>query len=294
MELNQVTPLPPGLTARLSPELHDRIIDHLHYYKGSLSACSTVCQSWFPASRYHLFLHVNLSPNLVSFLLSSPHAMETITPYIRNAAIGGAWASQLQSVFDVVISLLLTLQSCHGLYLETWCWDFLSKSSRDLLLMSEGFFFQNIRSIHLKYIRFPSFPLLVKFLGRFPALEVLSFDNVTWKPDEDCSSPQQSSGEAQVCFSRPQRLTTLYVRSCLVEPILSWLFDNHLTHDNDDVRELSILPVAALSLPEILLGELNIVGRVLRALGTSLLHVELGILSHTLDDSDNSSRFLDA
>jgi hypothetical protein len=218
--------------------------------------------------------------------------METITPYIRNAAIGGAWISEQQSVFDVVISLLLNLERCHALYLETWSWDFLSKSSRDLLSMSEGFFFQNITGIHLKYIRFPSFPPLVEFLGGFPALEVLSFDNVTWNCDEDRSP--QPSGETQVCFSRPLRLTNLYVRSCLVGPILSWLFLNHLSHDDFDGRESSGTLVTALSLPEILPEELNVVGRVLRALGTSLQHLELGFLSFTLDDSDNISKVFNA
>jgi len=280
MESLQATPLPLELSDRLSPELYDRFIDHLHSFKHSLSACSTVCQSWFPSSRYHLFFDVNLSPDLVHFLHSSSHAMETITPYIHDVALGGAWISELRSKFDVVISLLLKLKSCRELYLETWSWDFLSDTSKNLLLRSERSFFKDITVIHLKYIRFPSFSLLIEFIGRFPTLQDLSFDNVTWNPEDS-----QISREAQAYFPRPLRLTKLYIRSCLVEPILSWLF-------GDDEQILQTPPIHVLALPEILSGELNVVGRVLRALGSSLQHVELGFLSPNLRDSPNHGKVI--
>ena len=266
--------LPLELSDRLSPELYDRIIDHLHFFKHSLSTCSIVCQSWLPASRYHLFLDVNLSPDLVHFIDSSPHAMETITPYIRNVTLGGAWLSEQRSEFDNVISLLLMLESVRGLSLETWSWDFLSITSQDLLLKSEGTFFSNITDINLKYIRFPSFSLLIKFIGGFPMLGTLSLYNVTWNSDNECHSPQMYS-------HRPLRLMKLYVRSCFVEPVLSWLFRH------DFVQHTPTPPVRVLALPEILPGELEIVGHVLGVLGSNLQHVELGFLSVNLDDSAN-------
>lgn len=37
------------------PELIDIIIDHLHADNKSLAACTLVCRSWLPSSRYHLF-----------------------------------------------------------------------------------------------------------------------------------------------------------------------------------------------------------------------------------------------
>jgi hypothetical protein len=290
MESQETTPLPLQLSDRLSSELYDRIIDHLHSFKHSLSACSIVCQSWFPASRYHLFLDVNLSPNLVRFLLSAPHAMETITPYLRDVTLGGAWIWEQRSEFDVVISLLLNLENSRGLHLETWSWDYLSNVSKDLLLRSAGPFFENITDISLKYICFPSFSMLLEFIGRFPMLRTLSFDNVTWNFDEDRHSPQ-TSGETQTRFLRPLGLTKLYVRSCLVEPILSWLFGDDLIHDLNGQESLKPA-VRVLYLPEILPRELDIVRRVLRGLGSFLQHVELGILAHDLDEFANHGKVL--
>jgi hypothetical protein len=282
MESHEMTPLPPDLSDQLSSELYDRIIDHLHSFKHSLFACSIVCRSWLPASRYHLFLDVNLTPNLVRFLLSSPHAMETITPYLRDVTLGGAWIAEQRCEFDIVISFLLNLENSRGLHLETWSWDFLSHASRDLLLRSEGDFFQNVTNINMKYIHFPSSSLLLEFISRFPMLRSLSFDNVTWNSDEDRHSPQ-ISGEAQSRIRRPLHLTKLYVRSCLLEPILYWFFGDHIHHDVNG-QGLSRPAIRVLALPEILPREFDIVGRVLRSLGSILQHLELGFLAHNADE----------
>ena len=275
----ETTSLPLELSDRLSPELYDRIIDHLHSFKHSLATCSIVCQSWFPASRYHLFLDINLSPNLVHFLHSSPHAMETITPYIHNVTLGGAWLLEQRSEFDTTISLLLMLDNVRGLSLETWCWDFLSNASKNLLLRSQGTFSWNVTDINMRYIRFPSFSTLVEFIGKFPMLRTLSLDNVTWNFDNEC----HISGEPQVCSFRPLHLIKLYVQSCFVEPILSWLFGDAFTHNAPTP------PIRVLALPETLPGELDIVGNVLRILGSNLQHVELGFLSVSFDDAANHS-----
>ncbi|KAJ7509903.1 CNH domain-containing protein [Mycena galericulata] len=40
---------------RLPTEIFERIIDFLHTDKSALISCSTVCRSWFPTSRYHLY-----------------------------------------------------------------------------------------------------------------------------------------------------------------------------------------------------------------------------------------------
>lgn len=50
-----------SINSRLPGEMIDRVIDHLHDDKRSLSACSLVCTLWQPASRFHLFRHVKLS-----------------------------------------------------------------------------------------------------------------------------------------------------------------------------------------------------------------------------------------
>lgn len=217
--------------------------------------------------------------------------METITPYIRDVTIGGAWMSEQQSEFDTVIAiLLLKLESCRALYLETWSWDFLSDASRSLLLKSEGVFFQNITEINLKYMRFPSLSILLQFVSKFPTLGALSFDNVTWALDEDHISHHLK--EIQAWSPRPLRLTKLHIRSCHVEPILSWLFGDNLARDSVSGQVSPKLSVRVLALPELLPGELDIVGRVFRVLGSTLQHVELGFLLPSLDDQGENFQML--
>jgi hypothetical protein len=53
-EESQTRELPHSM-ANLPLELTDRVIDFLHSDKNALAACSLVCKSWVPASRYHFF-----------------------------------------------------------------------------------------------------------------------------------------------------------------------------------------------------------------------------------------------
>jgi hypothetical protein len=48
--------------AKFPTELTERIIDFLYPDKDALTACSLVCKSWNPASRYHLFQELILTP----------------------------------------------------------------------------------------------------------------------------------------------------------------------------------------------------------------------------------------
>nr|GAT51631.1 predicted protein [Mycena chlorophos] len=50
----------------LPPELSDTIIDFLHTDVPSLAACGLVCRAWAPASRYHLYAAIFLTPSNVA------------------------------------------------------------------------------------------------------------------------------------------------------------------------------------------------------------------------------------
>ncbi|KAG6865439.1 hypothetical protein C0991_002515 [Blastosporella zonata] len=250
-----------------SQEIFDSIIDNLYSHKPTLLICSIVCKSWLPRCRYYLFSTVDLTPKLVKFLTSSPHSLNTIVPYIKDAFLGGAWLPAQREEYDQVISLVLNLDGVRGLSIETWSWDFISPISKGLILNANGIIFQNITRLHLQYLRFPSFDVLATAISSFSNIEDLSFDNVTWDQCEhQISSP--------ILF--PQ-LKKLHIRSSLVQPILGWLFGSMIT---------TAQALHSLSLPELLSSDIHVVGHLLRTLGPSLRHFEVGFLVHNYDNQD--------
>ncbi|KAF8067826.1 hypothetical protein FPV67DRAFT_1415843 [Lyophyllum atratum] len=278
---HETTPLSKELTLRIAAEVYDAIIDHLHSFKPILSSCSTVCKSWLPACRYHLFYGIDLSPELVKLLCSSAHAMETVTPYLQNVALGRALSMAQRDSFDMVVPFLLNLDNLRGLSLGTRSWSFFGETFVGLL-NAEGNLFQDVTTLRLQYLQFQSFSLLTAFVGRFPMLKDLSFDNVIWDPVE--SSLTSVSSGFNYRTTPPRRLKTLHIRSfSLVKPILLWLFG-----DNGEIdSEVSLMPsLRSLAIPDIPASDINVVGTVLRVLGSSLHHVEVGFLTHNHDDVD--------
>lgn len=65
---------PEVLLPRLPPELCDRIIDFLYNSPRALSACCLTCRSWVPASRFHRFRSIFLTPFRAERFL---HILET-------------------------------------------------------------------------------------------------------------------------------------------------------------------------------------------------------------------------
>ncbi|GLB35516.1 hypothetical protein LshimejAT787_0210810 [Lyophyllum shimeji] len=97
----------------LPPELHDRIIDHLHADRSTLMACSTVCRAWLRAARHHFLSTLEIRRrNALTLrrLLKAPHA--TLGLSVRRLAIrAGKAVRPNQFIGDrlpVVESLLLS------------------------------------------------------------------------------------------------------------------------------------------------------------------------------------------
>jgi hypothetical protein len=71
---------------KLPAELMDRIIDFLHSDKRTLSACSLVCKSWVPSSRYHLFRDLTIPAKFELFELATDNDVIGVPP-ISNVTI---------------------------------------------------------------------------------------------------------------------------------------------------------------------------------------------------------------
>src|ERR1700733_3510546 len=72
-----------AMTARLAPELIDRIIDFLHDDKRTLAVCSLVCRNWVPTSRLHYIESMVIDPitvdRLVDLFQSPSCTISTVT-----------------------------------------------------------------------------------------------------------------------------------------------------------------------------------------------------------------------
>jgi hypothetical protein len=72
----------------MAAEVVDMIIDHLHDHKHDLQSCALVAHAWLPASRFHLFRSIELSPKrrtcprhcdkLYAVIQRSPHLVKMI------------------------------------------------------------------------------------------------------------------------------------------------------------------------------------------------------------------------
>lgn len=281
MNHGQTIPLPSHLTSRIAAELHDSIIDHLHSCKPALYSCSTVCKAWLPTCRYHLFSKVNLRPAFVEFLRSSPHTATAISPYISQVTLGGGWMREQQAEFNDVISFLLTLERVDELYLGTWSWDYVSTETTMSLLDARASLFQNLTKLAMTHIRFPSFDFLIRFISGFPVLKELSLHNIMWEAPKCPLSPLPSPSTTNVQASPllPSRLQTLNIFSSSNSPILYWVLTGGRLHAATD-HEQVVPALRKLVLSDILPTESHLVGSLLRTVGPSLQHLELGFLTH--------------
>ncbi|KAJ6486942.1 hypothetical protein C8R45DRAFT_828508 [Mycena sanguinolenta] len=267
-------PLPLSITSRLAPELYDHVLDEFHSSKSTLSSCSLVCRAWLPICRQHLFFSVNLRPELVNFLRSSPHALATVTPHIRHVGLGGGWMREQDHEFNDIILFSIALERVRKMTLETFSWTYLPVASpaTTALLGGQGNVFQTLMVLDLKFTHFPSFSDLRIFASQFSYLRELAFDNVTWDTKDDGPESGASQSQLPPFLSRLEKLS---ICACSNEPLISWL----------DGADATVAPIRSLYLPEILPREATLIGKFLASLPSSLEDLELGFLGHTYDDA---------
>lgn len=272
------TPLPLSITSRLATELYDHILDEFHDSKSTLSTCSSVCHAWLPLVRSHLFFSVNLRPDFVTFLRSSPHALATVAPYIRNVGLGGGWMREQQDEFNDIILFMITLERVRKIHLETWSWSYLAPPAAAALLGGQGNIFQTVTILDLKYLSFPTFDVAASFAAQFPKLRELAFDNVTW---DSADFELEAASNPEEILPPPflSRLQKLWVYACSNRPIILWL----ASEEAEGV--MTAPPIRSLHLPEILPDEARLVAKFLPSLASSLEDLELGFLVYNYDDA---------
>ncbi|KAJ6555150.1 hypothetical protein DFH09DRAFT_1318341 [Mycena vulgaris] len=70
---------------RFPAELEDTLIDFCHGDHATLASCGLVCRDWLPASRYHIFSSVRLTPQNAAGFVDITSSSPTIAPSVREA-----------------------------------------------------------------------------------------------------------------------------------------------------------------------------------------------------------------
>jgi hypothetical protein len=289
-----LSPLPVHLSARVAPELQDRILDNLHDSKKDLSTCSIVCKSWLPTCRFHLFAEVIYNPEFARFLDSSMHAFNSIAPYIKQVTMKGPF-SQEDELYVSAYSIL-RLERVFKLHIQTFNWesDEALNSTSFIFSIPEIIFSHHLTSLTLRFIIFPSFTVLTALLDTFVALQELSIFDVTWGGAHHNLGGNASN---QSTILKQSTLKKLCIENCNNRRLLNWLLygvmlEATFPNMNDGEQPCRSFPyLVALTIHDILPGEGDILTGFMAALGESLEHLEVGFLPYKSDNRNvNESR----
>ncbi|KAF9048045.1 hypothetical protein BDZ89DRAFT_1154863 [Hymenopellis radicata] len=164
-------------TPALPPELCDMIIDFNHAARKTLARCSLVCRSWIPASRYHMWTAIRLTPtNLDTFLSLISSNQSTFLPYVKTFEIENAFKKikyyhKFWNGWDSIASYLSDLPRLRSFTLSKVSWGLLDdmKWSSSVL-----YTFASVTNLGLSNVSFHDTPQLLAFLCNFPHLRHLT------------------------------------------------------------------------------------------------------------------------
>lgn len=239
-------------------EVVDAIIDFLHSNRVALTQCSSVCRSWLPSARYHLFERVILhGSNIDTYLALRMSPFCTFPPYIQHLTLE-CWRNftASENLSDELIRHrfggLSSVKSIEILG-TVWC---------ELFEAAPGSFFACFPDLkHLEICEVYVEPLdgLCQFATTFPLLRSLSLYDVGWDVTElDLS-------RIGIDHPPPPLLESLRLRGCYTRDILNWL-----------LVQQPIAPVAVLDLGNVRPADAHSIGVYLRKLGPILRHLEFG------------------
>ncbi|KAF8918336.1 hypothetical protein CPB85DRAFT_1281551 [Mucidula mucida] len=185
-------------TPALPLELCDMIIDFNHTARKTLARCSLVCRAWIPASRYHMWTSIRLTPtNIDTFLSLISSDQSTFLPYLQNVEVENAFKKikhyhNFWNGWDIIASYLHDLPRLRSFTLSKVSWGLLDdmKWSSSVL-----YTFASVTKLSLSNVSFHDTPQLLAFLCNFPHLRHLTvaicfafIDEGLFQDEEDAMS----------------------------------------------------------------------------------------------------------
>jgi hypothetical protein len=239
---------------RLPPELHDRIIDHLHRDRRTLSACSLVCKAWQSSSRYHLFQNAATvrvtRDNIHRF--DEPLVTGRITPYVgRLSILLDTYRFHDSDSEDLEVQQLLKFSDhlCHLTGLAAL--KYLRLAGHELRPLTFIRNFASITDLQLNRVSFDSFAQFQELIQCCSFLRRLALIAV----DYNLENPEGKS-----IYLPPGGLQDLVVHVVYAVPIFNWLCS----------RPIILRKFALGSLRDDGSEYISRVSRFLRAVGSSL------------------------
>ena len=240
----------------LPAELTDRVIDYLHSDKLALSACSLVCKTWVPASRYHFFQRnfVSLADdNVDAFveLLDSPAS--TFFGYALRLQISprpNGYHHSVRYIFNAISHYLSRLKI--KLLAFFWVeWDITGKELEILFGR-----FATIPALDLLNVRFSVPKQFIEFVTSFVSLERLDLYHIAFRTHD---------------FAH----TTPFTLSPLLRNVDLSLRNEGLHRFTWFLSAVQFPPLTSLSISSIDDEDLDVVQAVLQSLGPSIHYINL-------------------
>ncbi|KIM75061.1 hypothetical protein PILCRDRAFT_13876 [Piloderma croceum F 1598] len=272
-------------TCKLPQELVDIIIRDFHDDPYSLHRCSLVCRSWLPTSHRHFFYRVVLSPpnhpynrrpeavpysmRLYRVLLNSPH----IANYIRELKVYEGERLKDQDWIETDQTLPLVLRKLTKLVkMEFRClrWYPLSLDLRRSI--SSAFELPSLTTVEIDYGLFPNIDDFSNLLSRTKGLARLSLTDIRFHSTEPLAhEDREAVDEERSASCRQRHLTDLHLEIFYYSVFVDWLLEARSPLDVTHIHTLDIMKHYK--------PDTNAINRLLRAIGSSLKHLQLYMVS---------------
>lgn len=229
----------------LPQELYDTILDHLAFDVPTLKACGTVCESFIPRTRTHLFQKATLTTETAIL----PGFIQCIAPYVQAMTISSPDLYRLgQHDFPRLATLHLNQQ-----WFKQTCTDTVLSAS----------VLRQIHTLSLTDAHFESMPHLVNFIASFSRLEALVISCV------DCASSSSAPlPPAPATLKSLESPTTSESTPGTIPALLEWIARSHSEPGAgleklhvewiDDIRDVKAIGQYLLGSPAQQLKELEV------------------------------------
>jgi len=167
-----------GLEPRLPPELCDRIIDHLHDDQHALGMCCLTSRSWVPASRFHRFHKVYLTPVDAGSFLRLLQSAPPIAHYVKRLVVC-IFPLHIRNLQSPVKSHLLVLK-----HIMLQLHQVTTLGVPDLIVLPEiismlSTLAPSVKEIDFGELRIPNAEYLSRMLSSFSKLERIRISDRT-------------------------------------------------------------------------------------------------------------------
>ncbi|TCD64805.1 hypothetical protein EIP91_003617 [Steccherinum ochraceum] len=264
---------------KLPAELNDLTLDYLYNDRSALAQCSLVCKDWVTSARYHLWhtTQVYLTSSKIDSKLHRLIALPHITFHIQHVVItsrslsGGPRTETDIHLLHRVLSLLSEYPQIRSLTLKNIAFGTNTCSGPGCSALR----LPSIRQLILQDVAFEALHDVQWLWCVCPQADRFQLDKVWWRPWVDGGMDWRVAGETPRLSYKELALGHCFSR----DSVAKWLLGMSPS-----------LNVQTLRLPLVSVHDSFLVD-LLRGIGVSLEHLEIGSLGHVKNSTQYTSFF---